>query len=564
MVDISGLLNFTDDVSNFKLYESEWVPKVVKYNEELKKKIPAEYQIDSSLVPGDLDDSTFSPIKFLYDNKILSKREFEITDTPAHLLVEKIASMELSSVEVLKAFVHRAVICQQFTNFVMDFFFEEGLKKAAELDKILKETGKTVGPLHGLPISLKEQVGYGGKITTGGWVSNIENVLEKDAVTIQVLRKLGAVFYVRTSQPQTIMHLDTDNNIIGRTRNSYNTLLSPGGSSGGEGACVSFGGSAMGVGTDIGGSIRAPAAFCGCFGLRPTSRRISTAGGVSAAGGQESVVAVCGPLTRYIDDVELFMESYINSGNPWDIDPWSLRIPWRKISAPIPQNLTIAVMYDDGVVKPLPPIERGLKIVVEKLKNAGVNIIEFKPIKTQEAYETVNILYNCDGNEKQKSLLKPSGEPLLPLTKWCLSFGKGDKPLSITENRNLNMIRDYLRGLYLDYMVNNKVDFILSPNYPSVAPSHKEGPHYWGYTSLWNILDMPSLTFPTYLYQDPSIDIVKDASYKPRSTIDEIEQIKYDAKSAAGAPIALQLTGRRYFDEEVVAAGKMIDALLKA
>lgn len=500
------------------------------------------------------------------NSKHLSKIEHEITETSATDLSIKIANGTYSSVEVLKAFAHRAVILQQFTNFAMDFFINEGIKRAEELDNYLLKNGKTIGPLHGLPISLKEQIGYSGKITNGGWVAWLDNIPKDDATTIKTLKKLGATFYVRTNQPQSLMHLDSNNNIIGRTRNPYNSLLTPGGSSGGEGACVSGRGSAIGVGTDIGGSIRAPAAFSGCYGLRPTSRRISCFGGVSSGKGQESVVAVCGPITNSVDDIELFMKSYINEGKPWDDDPWCIPVIWRDLPKPNPKNITVAIMFDDGLVKPHPPLTRGLNYVESKLKSIGVNVVKFEPFEIKEAYDLVNQMYSCDGNFAQKEMIRPSGEPLLPLTKWALSFGDGDKMYNVTENRELNYRRDSLRKKYNDFFVKNNVDFIISPTYVGVAPVCIDdgiaGPYYWGYTSLFNILDLPTLVFPTGLNQDPKVDL-KDSTYTPRSDIDKIEQDKYIPELFDGAPICFQLSARRYFDEEVVAFGKVIEEVLK-
>ncbi|KAG0683211.1 hypothetical protein C6P42_001525 [Pichia californica] len=564
--NIESFYKFTDDVSDPKLFES-WKPKIESYLADLDKNTLPELRVSSNEIPSNLDSKIFNTINFLSNSNSLSKIEHEITESSATDLAIKISKSIYSSVDVLKAFAHRAVILQQFTNFAMDFFINEGIKRAEELDSYLLKTGKTIGPLHGLPISLKEQIGYAGKITNGGWVGWLDNIPKDDATTIKTLKKLGATFYVRTNQPQSLMHLDSNNNIIGRTRNPYNSLLTPGGSSGGEGACVAARGSVIGVGTDIGGSIRAPAAFSGCYGLRPSTRRISCFGGVSSGKGQESVVAVCGPLANTVDDIELFMKSYINEGKPWDDDQWCIPVLWRDVEKPNPKDITVAILYDDGLVKPHPPLIRGLDYVEKKLKDIGVNVIKFEPLEIKEAYNLVNEMYSCDGNFAQKEMIRPSGEPLLPLTKWALSFGNGDKMYTATENRELNYRRDALRKKYNDYFVQNKVDFIISPTYTGVAPvcinDAIAGPYYWGYTSLFNILDLPTLVFPTGLSQDPKVDI-KDESYSPRSEIDKIEQDKYIPELFEGAPICFQLSSRRYFDEEVVAFGKVIEEVLKA
>lgn len=409
--NIESFYKFTDDASDPKLFET-WKPKIKAYLDALEKNTLTEYRVPASEVPTDLDSKIFNTVEYLSSTKALTDEEKEITSLSASKLAAKIASKEYSSVQVLKAFAHRAVILQQFTNFAMDFFIHEGLKRAEELDAYLAKEGKTIGPLHGLPISLKEQIGYAGKITNGGWVGWLDNIPKEDATTIKTLKKLGATLYVRTNQPQSLMHLDSNNNIIGRTRNPYNSLLTPGGSSGGEGACVAARGSALGVGTDIGGSIRAPAAFSGCYGLRPTSRRISCLGGVSSGKGQESVVAVAGPLANSVEDIELFMKSYINEGHPWNDDPWCIPVTWRDVPKQNPKSVTVAIMYDDGLVKPHPPIARGLEYVESKLKAAGVNVVKFEPFEIKEAFDLVHQMYSCDGNHAQKEMIRPSGEPL--------------------------------------------------------------------------------------------------------------------------------------------------------
>ncbi|ODQ79933.1 hypothetical protein BABINDRAFT_161599 [Babjeviella inositovora NRRL Y-12698] len=552
------------DTYNKELFETEWVPRIKKYQEALAASIPKELALDESQIPSDLDTKAFNAIQFMYDQKLLTEKEFAFTDLKCVDLAAKIASGELTSVEVFKAFAKKAVICHQFTHCANEFFIDEGLARAKELDAYFAEHGKTVGPFHGLPISLKEQLGYKGKITHAGYVAKLVNVPEESAVTIQILEKLGGVFYIRTVQPQTLMHLDSMNNITGRARNPYNSTLSPGGSSSGEGSISAFRAAALSVGTDIGGSVRGPAAFSGSQGLRCTTRRVSTLGGLSSGLGQESVLGIAGPMSTHIDDLRFFMENYINLGKPWEYDAWSLPIPWRTGLVPgkDQKKVKIAIMYDDEVVKPLPPIERGLKYAAEKLgKVSNIELVEFKPIKTQLANETVLKLYSIDGNYRQKSLLAPSGEPMVYLSKWSLSYGDGDEAGSVTDNRNLNSTRDSLRNEYNKFMVDNQIDFILTANYNNVAPK-PERIYNWSYTSLFNLLDMPALAFQTGLFQDPTVDVIKKPRTKFRSDVEELEWSLYNPEDFRGAPIALQLVGRRYFDEEVLNGGQYVFDIL--
>ncbi|KAI5959886.1 uncharacterized protein KGF55_005118 [Candida pseudojiufengensis] len=538
----------------------KWIPKIEKYRKDLEDAIPKDLTMNLPKPRDELIKDEFNAIDYLYDEKILSPKEFEYTDSSASTILSNIASGKWTSTEVFKAFAHRAIIAHQFTNCAVEIFIDEGLQRAKELDDYFKTNGKVIGPLHGLPISLKEHIGLKNRIGHLGLVSLLDNIMDDDAVTAKILSKLGAIFYIRTNEPQALLHLDSGNNITGLTKCPYNLLLSSGGSSSGEGAIVSFGGSVLGVGSDIGGSIRSPAAFSGCHGFRPTSRRISSRGCVgNDEDGQESVVGVIGPLSRSIDDINLFMKSYINEGMPWNLDPWSLPVRWRDVPIPKLSNLKIAVMRDDGVCRVTPPIRRGLEYVVDKLKEAGVEIVEFVPTKGQLAYDTAMTLYNADGNKGLRKLFSKSGEPLSRLTKWYLNVGEGAKELTVSENRELNSIRDRLREEYNDYLFENKLDFILGPAYNNVAPQ-SEDVFNESYTLIYNLLDFPSMVFQTGLFQDPKIDVwgEDDKNYKYRNGLEELENRNYKPEKFVGAPIALQMSGRRYFDEEVIAGSKAI------
>lgn len=553
----STQLSYVDSTSDPQRYERDWVPKVLAYRDKLDKSIKKESYAPQDIVPKSIDEAAdVTTIPY----QVLNDKEIEITDMPATELAKKIEKGELTAVETLYAFIKRATISHQLTHCVTDFFVEEGIKRAHELDEIFAKTGKTVGPLHGIPISLKEHFKKKGRVCHAGTVGLVDNIVDEDSITTQILDKAGAVFYVRTTEPQTLMHECSDNNITGRTACPYNTSLSPGGSSSGEGALVSMGGSAIGVGTDIGGSIRAPAAFCGCWGLRPTTKRISMAGCVSALDGQETVYCSMGPFARSCADIDLFMKSYI-AMEPWQMDASLVPLPWKKIAPPKLTELRIAIMHQDGVVRPHPPIERALSYAEAKLKSAGVDVVTWEPYRCLEAFENCLKAYTADGNFKQKRALALSGEPVLPLSQYALSMGLGDKGLTVVKNHELNVFRDTLRDEYLQLMNDKKVDFILSPASAGTAP--RPGTiHYWNYCSLWNILDMPGIVFPTGLFQDPTVD-VKDNTYTPRNEFEKYEYGLYEPEFFKNAPLCVQLTGRRYQDESLVKAAEILETAIR-
>jgi amidase len=172
------------------------------------------------------------------------------------------------------------------------------------------------------------------------------------------------------------------------TVNPFNRTLTSGGSSGGEGALIGFRGSCLGIGTDIGGSIRSPAANNGLYGFKPTVGRLPMSGLIATMGGSEQVPATIGPLSTSLEGVKIFMQAIIDA-KPWLKEPGLLPFEWKP-KTQLDRKLTVAVMWDDGVVKPHPPVQRAMKEVVEKLMAKGnVKIVEWKPYKHDECWKII-------------------------------------------------------------------------------------------------------------------------------------------------------------------------------
>lgn len=171
----------------------------------------------------------------------------------------------------------------------------DGPGAGKRLDEHLARTGKTGGPLHGVPISVKQHMPLADTYSDMGFVSKIVSD-EEDSQMIGICRKLGAVFYVKTSQAQAVMHLENDG-YMGRVLNPYNINLSAGGSTGGEAALVALRGSVLGIGTDIGCSVRGPAGNCGIYGFKPTSYTLPTHGFINDGFSAElNVFCSSGPM----------------------------------------------------------------------------------------------------------------------------------------------------------------------------------------------------------------------------------------------------------------------------
>lgn len=183
-----------------------------------------------------------------------------------------------------------------------------------------------------------------------------------------MIRNYGAVFFVKTTMPQTGMALETSSNLWGRTLNPFNTKLGAGGSSGGEAALIAMRGSPIGPSGDIGGSIRAPAAFNGLYAIRPSAERIPRRGSKHPAPGMISIKSSYGPACHSMEDLKMFTK-LLNSHPTLLYEPSCIPIPWREV--PRPEKLCIGVMNFDGVVMPHPPVLRAIEETVNALKSAG-------------------------------------------------------------------------------------------------------------------------------------------------------------------------------------------------
>lgn len=303
--------------------------------------------------------------------ELLPRNVLQITALDASQLAAKIRAREFSALQVAEAFCHRAAIAQQLTNCLTEIFFDEALDQARHLDSILQSTGKVIGPLHGVPVSVKDHYNVKGYPTTAGYVSYAANdVKSADAHIVEIMRNAGAVLYAKTNNPQCMMVLETVSNIYGRTLNPWNTNLGAGGSSGGEGALLAQHGSPLGIGSDVGGSIRVPAAFNGLYGFKPSGKRIPTSGWECTMSGAESITAVAGPMGHSVQDLELFFQ-IVSDAEPWLKEPL-LAMKWQsQIQVMDKAKLTVGVMLSDKVVTPHPYITRVLAEVAQKLIQAG-------------------------------------------------------------------------------------------------------------------------------------------------------------------------------------------------
>ncbi|KAF7341532.1 Amidase domain-containing protein [Mycena venus] len=515
---------------------------------------------------------------------LLTAEELEITasTSDATTILERIKRKELTAVQIVTAFAKRAAIAHQLLSCLTDFFLDEALERAKQLDDHYEQTGKLVGPLHGLPVSIKDHMDIAGHKSGSGFSGDTLNPpASKHGSFAQVLYDSGAVFYCKTNVPQASMHLETYS-FWGQVVNPHNTALTSGGSSGGCSALVAFGGSPFGTGSDIGGSLRSPSAACGLWTLKPTTLRVPRGSGSAPLPGANSIVEAFGPICRRwvlrrdsstyynpdnfnsLRDIDLWFSVVLGS-KPWLNEYDLVPIPWR-ISEPSiwsgsDNKIRLGVMWHDGVVLPQPPIRRALKALVDALtKIQAFEIVDYLPFKHLEASELAHELYFVDGGARVRERAGVTGEPILPLTEWVITH-PAVKNHTMAELWDLNLRREALRAEFLEHYNSQKVDVVLCPVGPSPAPLLGTA-KYWGYTNVWNFVDYPAAVFPTGLYADPVHDLKDSASRTWMSDADVVNTTSYQAEAFKGAPLCLQLVSRRFGDETVIQALREIERIL--
>lgn len=247
-------------------------------------------------------------------------------------------------------------------------------------DEIKTISSQKEGLLYGVPVSIKENIAYKNYDTSCGVVSHLDQSAQDDSVLVKVLKAQGAIPFVKTNLPQALLNYDCSNPIYGQTLNPHNLQKTSGGSSGGEGALIGGGGSLLGIGSDIGGSIRIPSAFCGICGFKPTTGRISSRGVIPIVRGQKAVSSSSGPMGRDVDSLALCMKALLCS-HMFSLDPTVPPMPFNTQVYQSSRPLRIGYLENDGYTQPSPSFVRGLREVRALLEQAGHTVVPYTPPK---------------------------------------------------------------------------------------------------------------------------------------------------------------------------------------
>ncbi|XP_077784895.1 fatty-acid amide hydrolase 1-like [Podarcis muralis] len=292
-------------------------------------------------------------------------------------LCGKLRDGSLSPENVLYAYMDQALKVTRDVNCVTDY-----LEDCESQLLHVKSQGKK-GLLYGIPISIKDSIDCKGHDSTLGLVKHLNLPAATDAVVIQVLKHQGAIPFVKTNVPQSLLSYDCSNLIFGQTLHPLDHSKSPGGSSGGEGALIKSGGSILGFGTDIGGSIRIPAAFCGICGFKTTGGRISKKGVIPSIRGQKSVTAGIGPMAKDVDSLALCLRALL-CNEMFRLDPTVPPLPFNEQVYSSSQPLRIGYYVTDSFTMPSPSMRRAVLETKQLLEKAGHTLVPFKPCRTDD------------------------------------------------------------------------------------------------------------------------------------------------------------------------------------
>lgn len=315
-------------------------------------------------------------------------------------LAAMIARGELSAVEAVEAAVERIEQVNPALNAVVIPRYDEARAEARAADE-RRARGEPLGPLHGVPITVKESLDVAGTPSTFGLPSRARVVAERDDTYVARLRAAGAIVVGKTNVPQLLIYNETDNPLYGRSNNPWKLDRTPGGSSGGEAAILAAGGAALGLGTDWGGSLRTPAAFCGIASLKPTAGRTPDAGRYSLPFGQRAIVCQVGPLARHVEDVALALE-ILNGGREPAVEP-----P-RPLGDPAAVNvsaLRVAYYVDDNLLPVAPAVRRAVIEAAGMLAGRGAQVVEWQPPDTALAVDLFFGLLGADGGTSYREII---------------------------------------------------------------------------------------------------------------------------------------------------------------
>ena len=458
----------------------------------------------------------------------------DLTFLPAVQMAEQIRHRKISPVELVAAHLKRIEKFNPRLNAFVQVDGEGAFRQSREAEAAVRR-GSDLGPLHGVPVSIKSSIEVAGFRCEAGTKLRQGTVASQDAPLVTRLRNAGAIILGTTNTPELLMAWETDNLLYGRTNNPWDLSRTPGGSSGGEAAAIASGMSAGGVGSDGGGSIRVPAHFSGICGLKPTPGRIPATGHFPNSVGPFALTGVVGPMARTIEDLKLLFE--VMQG-PDIGDPSAAPVPVRWPSRDELRNIRIGYFEDDGRTSVTAETRAAVRTAVEALTRAGFQVEPFRPEGLESARQLWWKFFGIAGGMLLGPMTKGHDEDLSPILKQFSTRVAAEPSHTGESLLDAWIQRDVIRMQIFAQM--RDYPALLCP--VAAIPAFKHGERRWqidgkiveyldawSYTEWFNLLGTPAIVVPV-------------------------------GQSTEGLPIGVQISARPWEEELVLSVAAELEA----
>jgi Asp-tRNA(Asn)/Glu-tRNA(Gln) amidotransferase A subunit family amidase len=452
-----------------------------------------------------------------------------VTLLPAVAQLALLQQRKISALELADEHIRQIEQLNPSLNAFIEFDAEAVRTQA----RLTDESGAR-GALAGLPLSVKSTIPIQGYRCEIGSTLRRGTLAEEDAVAVSRLRASGATLLGTTNCPEFLMAYETDNLLYGRTSNPWNLAYSAGGSSGGAAAAIASGMSAGGLGSDSGGSVREPAHFCGICALKPTPGRVPGRGHMPPCVGPFSILGAIGPMARTIADVSLLFETIAGHDA---IDPVSTPVPYRRVSMEEAKQIPVGWFEDDGSTPVTPETRDAVRYAARALEEQGFRVERFRPAALEEARQLWwKFFMQCGAMVYAPTIAGREAE-LSPIFREFLELGREAPPLTAEQLLDAWTQCDGVRGKLLAEM--RRFPVLLLP--VCAVPAFRHGEREWmvegqrvryldamRYTQWFNLLGAPAAVVPV-------------------------------GTSAEGMPIGVQIAGRPFEDELILAVAACVE-----
>ncbi|MEE8291056.1 MAG: amidase [Candidatus Tectomicrobia bacterium] len=463
----------------------------------------------------------------------------------AKQLASLIRRKKIGCLELLDLYLERIERHNPRLNAVICMDRDAARKRAKQADGALAK-GEVWGPLHGVPMTIKESYDVVGMPTTWGIPDLKDNIATKNALAVDRLLNAGVVLFGKTNVPLNLADWQSFNEIYGTTNNPWDVTRVPGGSSGGSAAALSAGLAALEAGSDIGASIRNPAHYCGLYGHKPTYGIVSPRG--QALPGKVSIgdISVIGPLARSAEDLALALN--VMAG-PDDIDGmgWQLRLP--KPTRKTLRDHKVAVVYSDPEAEVDTEVQERLHAVVDFLVKRKVHISETaRPeIDSREAHRNyIQLLRAATSGGLTPELFQHNLQAAAALAPDDAGYGAQAIRAQAMYHRDwlaLNETRHHMRLAWADFF--RDYDLLLCPIATTVAFPHNQVGERWERMLTVNGTPQPSTTqmfwagYPCNFYLPSTVAPA--------------------GRSRSGLPVGVQIIGPQYGDHTCIHFARLLE-----